>query len=443
MPWRSRGWVRAKGQVAGRICLVEARHALVYWNPGSGIAASLRGGAGRGHWADIRVFPHFIAGIGILLTRNWQLWLGLGVSTALLLVLVYRVDLAEMADALAGANYVYVIPAIALYFVAVYFRALRWRFLLSPIRQIPVGRLYPVVVIGYMANNLLPARLGELVRSYYLARREQVSGSSALATVAVERVYDGLTLLAFAALAGPLLLLMGEFDGTSDTSRATWIVLAGLIVALFVGALVFLTLLATTPRFIEFFYRTLSIVPARFRPKIRALVGTFVDGLSVLSSPRKHLELLFLSVPVWLLEGSMYFLIAYSFGIDEHLGSVGALVLAITLLTATSNLVTALPTAIGGIGPFELVAQQTLMAMGVGASVAGVYAAFVHLVALWLPVNLVGLAILWKQNLSLKGLAGKGLTGAPQGGYAAQGSAAGHAAGAGQFSTQPAKEDLP
>jgi hypothetical protein len=372
-----------------------------------------------------------------LLTRNWQLWIGLGVSIALLLVLVLQVDLGEMADSLADANYVYVIPAIALYFVAVYFRALRWRFLLSPLRLFPVGRLYPVVVIGYMANNLLPARLGELVRSYYLARRERVSTSSALATVAVERVYDGLTLLAFAALAGPVLLLMGEFDGTSDTSRATWIVLAGLIVALFTGALVFLTLLATTPRFIEFFYRTLIIVPARFRPKVRALVGTFVDGLSVLSSPRKHLELFFLSLPIWLLEGTMYFLIAYSFGIDEYLGSVGALILAIVFLTATSNLVTALPTAIGGIGPFELVAQQTLMAMGVGASVAGVYAAFVHLVALWLPVNLVGLAILWRQNISLKGL-----TGPPQEGPTDPETAARHPAGAGQFSTQPAKEDL-
>ena len=367
-----------------------------------------------------------------MVSRHWQLWLGLSVSAGFLLVLIYQVDLEEMADALADANYLYVIPAIALYFVAVYFRALRWRFLLSPLGRFPAGRLYPVVVIGYMANNLLPARLGELVRSYYLARREKVSASSALATVAVERVYDGLTLLAFAAVAGPVLLLLGELDGTSDISRTAWIVLAGLIVALFAGALVFLTLLTTAPGFIEFFYRALGIVPARFRPKVRVLVGTFVDGLSVLSSPRKHLELFFLSLPVWLLEGSMYFLIGYSFGIDEYLGSVGALVLAIALLTATSNLVTALPTAIGGIGPFELVAQQTLMAMGVGASVAGAYAAFVHLATLWLPVNLVGLAILWKQNISLKGLAG-----------AHQEPAAGYAAGAGPISVSPAKEDLP
>jgi uncharacterized membrane protein YbhN (UPF0104 family) len=81
-------------------------------------------------------------------------------------------------------------------------------------------------------------------------------------------------------------------------------------------------------------------------------------------------------------------------------------VLVVLLLTATSNLATALPTAIGGIGPFEVVAQQTLMALGVGASIAAAYAGFVHIVALWLPVNIAGMALVWKHNLSLKQLAG-------------------------------------
>ncbi|GIT43066.1 MAG: hypothetical protein Ct9H300mP11_10020 [Chloroflexota bacterium] len=100
----------------------------------------------------------------------------------------------------------------------------------------------------------------------------------------------------------------------------------------------------------------------------------------------------------------MYFMLAYSFGIDEHFNSVGILLLAILLLTSTSNLATSIPSAIGGIGPFEIVAQQTLMALGVGASLSGTYSAFVHLVALWLPVNIAGLALLWKHNLSLRAL---------------------------------------
>ena len=313
-------------------------------------------------------------------------------------------DLDEIRDALSQANYSFVIPAIALYFVAVFFRALRWRYLLSPLGSFSVGRLYPVVVIGYMANNLLPARLGELVRSFYLARRERVSASATLATVAVERVYDGVTLLAFAAASGLALLLLGEFAGGSDISPATAIVLATLTVLGFLAALALMTLMTTSPKVVEFFDRFLGIIPSRIRPKARELYHTFVQGLSILNSPRRHLGLFVLSVPVWLLEAGVYLVIAYSFGIDALFGSFWVLLLVVLLVTATSNLATSGPTSIGGIGPFEVVAQQTLLALGVGGSLAGTYAAFVHLVALWLPVNLLGLALLWRQNLSLRQL---------------------------------------
>ena len=341
-----------------------------------------------------------------MLANNWRFWLALGVSVFLLLLLLYQVDLGEIGSTLREANYLYVAPAVGLYFVSVYFRAVRWRYLLSPLRVFPVGRLYPVIVIAYMANNLLPARLGEVVRSYYLARREQFNASAALATIAVERVYDGVTLLAFAALAAPALLVLGRFDGASDTSRTTLIVLAGLTVGLFLGALAFLTSLVITTRFVDFVQRWTRIVPFRFRARVQDLITTFVQGLRILNSPRKHLVLFLLSVPVWLLEGATYFLIGYSFGIDQLFGSVWVFTLAVLLVTATSNLATSLPTAIGGIGPFEVVAQQTLLALGVGASVGAAYAGFVHLVALWLPVNVVGLAMLWKHNLSFRQLFG-------------------------------------
>lgn len=333
---------------------------------------------------------------------DWRFWLGLAISLLFLGILIVQVDLDEIKESLRQANYLYVVPAIGLYFLAVYFRAIRWRYLLSPMGSFTIARLYPVVVIGYMANNLVPARLGELVRSYYLSRRENCSASAALATIAVERLYDGLTLLAFAALAGPLLLVLGLFQGYGDLSRTTAFSLAGAIVAIFLAGLVVLTLLArqsTSRKFMDF---GLRFVPgAERKRRVGNLFKAFIQGLAVLNSPRKHLALFVLSLPIWLLEGSMYLLVGYSFGLDTHFPSFWSLVLVVVLLTATSNLITSLPTAIGGIGPFELVAQQTLVALGVGASLAGAYGAFLHLVALWLPVNLVGLVLLWTQHLSL------------------------------------------
>jgi glycosyltransferase 2 family protein len=336
--------------------------------------------------------------------NNWRFWLGLGVSVFFLLILVYRVDLEKITTTLSEANYLYVAPGIGLYFVAVYFRSIRWQYLLSPLCSLKVERLYPVVIIGYMANNLLPVRLGELVRSYCLAQRESVSGSSALATIAIERVYDGVVLLAFAALAGPALLLLGKFDMSIEAYRTVAITLAAAMVAIFVVGLAFLTL-ASFPWFGRLIMVMLRFIPARFRPKIEELAFQFLEGLSILNSPQRHLRVFLLSIPVWLMEGGAYFFIGYSFGINTFFDSFWVWLLVLMLLTATSNLATALPTSIGGIGPFELAAQQTLVALGVGASVAAVYSGFLHVVALWLPVNLVGLALLWKHNLSLRRLA--------------------------------------
>ena len=342
--------------------------------------------------------------------NNWRFWIGLGISVFFLLVLAYTIDLNETLDALRNGNYLLVAPAIGLYFVAVYFRSVRWRFLLSPLQSLPVTRLYPVVIIGYMSNNLLPARLGELVRSYYLAQREGVSGSSALATIAVERVYDGVALLAFAVLSAPLLLALGAFDNTSDAYRTAAIIVALAAVAIFLIALTFLTL-ATSPGFGGFIEKVLGAVPARFRHRLRGLVWQFLEGLAILNSPRKQGAVCLLSLPVWLMEGSMYLLVSYAFGIDAYFHSFGVLLLVTLLVTATSNLATAVPASVGGIGPFEVAAQQTLVALGVGAPVAAAYSGFLHVVALWLPVNLVGLALLWKYHLSLGKLIGGDLPG--------------------------------
>ena len=337
--------------------------------------------------------------------RDWRFWVGMAVSVLFLGILGYQVDFGQFKQALLQANYLYVVPAIALYFVAVYFRALRWRYLLSPMASFPVARLYPVVIIGYLANNILPARLGELVRSYYLSQREQISASTALATVAVERVYDGVTLLLFAVATAPVLLLLGQFSGYSTLFGANPTLVATGAIGIFLAGLVVLTVLAKTSADGALTKWFLRLVPAaQGRDKIRGVVHDFIQGLGILNSPGKQLALLVFSLPIWLLEGSMYVLVGYSFGLDGFFPSVWVFLLAALLLTATSNLVTSLPSAVGGIGPFELVAQQTLVALGAGATVAAAYSLFLHIGALWLPVNLAGLAHLLAKHISLKQL---------------------------------------
>jgi len=337
--------------------------------------------------------------------RNWRLWLGVGVSAVFLVFLVWTIEFEDLVRALKDANYLYLVPAVVIYFIGIYFRAARWRYILSPIREVSALRLYPVVVMGYAANNVLPARAGELVRAYYMSQREQFSGSAALATIGVERIYDGLTLFVITVASTLFLLLLGAFGDLGEIYRTTGIALAAIAGAVILAGLVTITVVATNPHTMAIIDRIIARLPEGMRPRIRNLAVNFIQGLSILSSPRRHVMVFLLSLPVWVAEVAVYLTVAYSFGLQDYLGSHLNLTLAVVLVTATSNLTTAVPVTIGGIGPFELVAQQTLGALGVGAAVAASYALVVHLVALWLPVNLAGLAFMWRENLSLSQMA--------------------------------------
>ena len=343
----------------------------------------------------------------IYFLRSWRFWAGTLVSAALLAILVFApgIDRAELWRLLTEANYVYLAPAIALYFVGQWLRAWRWQFLLSPVAAIPVRRLFVVVNIGYMANNLLPARLGELVRAAYLAHREEKVGAPAsVATLSVERLYDGVTLLAIGAVTTPILLAAGWFDGASAAYRTGAILMAAGVVFGFILALAAFTTLAVNQRAVGWLLAITRLLPARFRPLANSVILGFVDGLGTLNSPRKHAQLFIYSLPVWFAEAAVYLIIAYSFNLDAHFTSPGMLAIAILLVMVTSNLITAIPGPVGGIGSFEAVATLTLIGMGVEEERSAAYSVVVHILALWLPVNIVGLGLLLWDNVSLRGL---------------------------------------
>ena len=135
--------------------------------------------------------------------RRWQFWLGIAVSAVFLLWALQGLDLKQVWKDLQHGNYLWLIPSVAVYFLAVLVRTWRWDYLLRPLKRISIRRLFPVVVIGYMGNNIFPFRIGELLRAYVLKRNEEVSISSSLATIVVERIFDGLTMLLFVFVALP------------------------------------------------------------------------------------------------------------------------------------------------------------------------------------------------------------------------------------------------
>src|SRR3990172_8268074 len=199
-----------------------------------------------------------------------KLWFGLGGTALFLGLFFWRTDLSELTDALGDATYWWMIPAVAIWFVSAAVRSLRWHYLLRHIAGLSTVTLYPILVVGYMANNLLPLRTGELVRAYILGERHRVSKLSALGTIALERLFDGLVLV-------PVLVLVGAFLGFSSDLR----VLAIAMAAVFAVAL-----------------------------------ALFL-GLGSLQSPWVTAAVLLTTAVSWALEALMYYLVGLSFDIGE------------------------------------------------------------------------------------------------------------------------------
>ncbi len=316
--------------------------------------------------------------------KQKRFWIGVLLSLVLLIFVFYQTDPAKVVDALRQAQYAYLLPALALYFLGVAIRAVRWHFLLRPIKPIPIRALFRTVVIGYMANDILPARMGELVRAYVLGREENISKTATLVTIVVERVFDGLTMLTF-IVAASFALNYGD-----ETLAARVRVIA----VLFIAAIIALAILAGRARRVEKIAGLfLRYLPASPRARAERMTRSFLDGLGALRRPGDSVAVYALSILAWLCETGMYAVIALGFNI--------ALPFAVFLLAAAfANLVTIAPSTPGYIGVFDAPIVYTLVAFGIDPNLATSYTIVLH-AALYFPVTLLGFYYAGARGLSL------------------------------------------
>ncbi len=307
--------------------------------------------------------------------RRWPiLVLGLLVSTVLLWYALRDLHLDEVWEALKGARYVWLVPGVVVYFISVWFRAWRWGFLLRSIKDLPARRLFPVVVIGYMGNDILPFRLGELLRAYVLWRRDGINIGATLTTAVLERLFDGLTMLLF-VLFGLLFVPLSAF-----LSRL--VTFAGIV---FLSALVTFLFLAARPALLRraAYFLIERAAPARLRPPLVSLSEGVIAGLASLRRGGDVLVLFGVTLVVWLIETAKYWLVSLAFP-DLHLSYPG-----IMLMGGAVNLLTALPSLPGYIGTFET-GIKILTGIGAPPASAGSYVLVLHAILL-LPVTLLGL----------------------------------------------------
>jgi glycosyltransferase 2 family protein len=319
--------------------------------------------------------------------RRWSvLVVGIGISVAFLIKGLEGLNLADVWQKIVHANFFWLVPGIAIYFLAVWGRTWRWHYLLRPLKAIPLRALFPIVVIGYMGNNVYPFRAGEVIRAYVLKRNEDVKITASLATIIVERIFDGLVMLIFVFVALPFANI------EQDWLRS--VVILGTVA--FFGALAIFFYMATRPEQSRRLYSGLigRLLPRRVQEPVLRMADHFMEGLESLRSPRDLLMTLVSSVFIWLTETTKYWFVMHAFSFQVSF-------FVLMLMTAVVNLATTLPGAPGYIGTFDGPGIKVLEAFGVQHDIAAGYTLVLH-AALWLPITLLGFFYLAQQGLSWK-----------------------------------------
>ena len=321
--------------------------------------------------------------------KKWQIWLGVLISLLFIWLALRGLQLDRFWDAVRGANYWWLLPGIAVYFVAVWARAWRWHYLLHPIKNVPTASMFPITAIGYMGNNIYPARAGEVLRAVVLRRREGVSVSASLATIIVERIFDGVVMLGFVFANLPELARLTSSSGFVGNIEQLALIGTGV----FAAALLIFLLAAMFPlaslKIGGWFVQ--HLLPQGIRERAAQLMHKFLDGLAALRSPFGIFMVFLTSVVIWLLETGKYWFVMHAFDFNVSF-------FALMLMNGIVNLATTIPSAPGYIGTFDAPGIAVLVAYGVDQATAAGYTLVLH-VALWLPITLLGAYFLAREGL--------------------------------------------
>jgi uncharacterized protein (TIRG00374 family) len=287
--------------------------------------------------------------------------LGIAISVVSLYLVIRQVDLGAVGRVLGSAAPGWVAGVTACIAIDVVCRTVRWQGLLAPIQRVRFVPVLGYLLVGYLANNVLPARLGELVRSHYLGDRENMSRATTLGTIVVERVVDTAVLVAIASAA----ILVLNVRGVVASAVLVGLGITGLLIVGLAAALVAHRL----P------YADRAVAAVERWPTVISLAGRLRGGLAVAGRPRTVAVAVGWSVVAWSATVVGFAAAGHAVGMELTWGQAA-------LLAAGVSLATAIPAGPGYLGTFELAAVQIAAVFGVGADPAVALAVLVHAVIL-------------------------------------------------------------
>ena len=326
------------------------------------------------------------------MNRSLQLLLGVAVSALCAWLSMKDVHVNEVLAALRGANGLGFVAVMAVTLVGFWVRAVRWRWFIEAGRPLSVPSLFSATMIGFMANNVLPFRLGEFVRPWALARRERLSKTTLLATIVVERAVDMLTLL---GIFGVTMLVHPIAESTDAGRLVQWG--ARLLVLLCVGLTLFVIAVERNRRLAQAVVRFVTRpLPGTAGERVGHMLERFIEGLGLFRDVGRLTVVFALSFAMFLCFACALAISLWSLGIDLpwYAGLVMLVITAIGIMV---------PAAPGYIGTLNIACTAGLALFGVGKAQSVPFSWF-YFFSQWLPITAVGLIYLNREGLSLASL---------------------------------------
>lgn len=324
-----------------------------------------------------------------------KFWLGIAVSLFFMVLLLTKIDFLLLGSALRSADYRYVLLAVCFTFFSYFLRAVRWRYLLIHEKTVPLSSLFPATIIGYMANNLLPARLGEFVRAYTLAEREQLETPSVFASLVIDRLFDGFSVLLLLTVTLFTLRLPAGMDDAALALRVG----GAIMFLLYCAVVLFLYLLKRqTMRTLSAVGYVLKPFPKRFSDTLIPLLGSFIGGIRLSQRMGHGVALVATSAGIWLFCLLSVDMTLRSFNV--HLPVTASIFILILLVFAVM-----VPASPGYIGTYHYACYKGLSVFGVPETTSVSVALIMHGTGFF-PVIIAGVYYLWKNKISLNELQG-------------------------------------
>jgi uncharacterized protein (TIRG00374 family) len=285
---------------------------------------------------------------------------------------LWDIDFHELGQLLSGGDYRVLLPFMALLVLFYWMKAVRWVLILTPVGEFTRKQVTPSMVIGFAANNVLPAHLGEFVRIAIFARKYTVPISSTAITLLIERIFDLVVILFYYALSMVLI------DAPQSLEIGAW-----LVVMLLAGFLVALAIVLYRPDLLHRFANRIGhMLPGEAGNRLTQILDNIINAFSSLKSPSLVLYMAAWSMLKWALMVAMIWLTLYAYGTAVSPG-IAMILMAVLALAA------AVPNAPGYVGAIQAAYVFALKPFGITEEIAFA-ASVLFLACQWIPVTVAG-----------------------------------------------------